>query len=180
MLFITFFFNWKLRKFEPIGDLLESIDPVTKQSTKHAFKTFQEMGRSLSYLVETIEDDDLLGDVVSRTIQKAKKIGAMSLMGVKSVDSRKMIKAEKMIDEAMVKMATKSNPILDWILKETGFDEELAKYPDMIPYLLQAANSKGLFDNADLLSKFAGFDLGSLSLPKQTGDSDQSESDSGY
>lgn len=176
MLFLTLFFNWKLKKFEPIGDMIDSLDKQTTRSTKQAFSTFQRIGEAANYIVETIEDDDLLGEFVTRLVQKARKIGAMSLMGVKSVDSRKMIKAEKMVDEAMVKMATKTNPILTWVLETTGFDEELKKYPDLIPYLITAAEQKGLFDNADLLSKFAGFDLSSLSVPKPTGDSDQSES----
>lgn len=120
------------------------------------------IGKAALKLQAVLDDEDLLSEYMTTLAGKIRESMAYSIMGVKSGDSKRLAKAEEMLDVAMVEGAKKMNPVIGMFLEASGLDEDLKESPNMLGYLLQALANKG-----GLMSALSGLDTGSLATPNK-------------
>lgn len=158
IIFTTLHFSKRLKPFEKIGDVLDNVvgDDEAVANVTEAANSLIQIGQAAEHANEILQDEELLDGFLQEIAKRGVKIFQMSLLGTKSGDSRKMAKAERLVEEGMVDAIAKINPVIGIFLEASGLGEELRENPNMLGYVVQAVQNKGLLNM---------FDLSSLGVP---------------
>jgi len=126
ILFITSYFARKVDPFTRLIPLIESFSGDEKSQVRlnDALDSLIYIGASAKILYGMFEDEESYTGFITLIAQKAVKIFQMSMLGVKSGDSRREAKAEELVQKAMIRGAKELSPAIGIALKVTGLDEE--------------------------------------------------------
>ena len=150
-LILTLYFSRKLQPFEKMGDIISNIagDDQSVTNISNAANSLVQIGVLAQTGNEIFQDEALFDGILNTIAQRAVKIFQMSILGTKSGDSRRLQKAETLVNEGLVEGIKSLNPLIGVALKATGLDEELRKDPEMFQYIMQVIMDKGLLNFLD-------------------------------
>ena len=145
-------FSKKLSPFEKIADVAGVIfDDFSEDSEDNKAKitglidTLTGLGNAATGINVILSDEEAFESFMTILASKIRKSMIGSFLGTASGDSKRMAKAETLVNKAIVDGATKLNPIIGMLIKSTGLDEVLQEDPEMFDYILQViANKDGL------------------------------------
>ncbi len=142
------YFSRKFSGLEKISDVLESTfaDEKNVEMLSQSLNSMQQIGVAAGSLNAILSDEETFDGLLTELASRIRKSFIGAMMGTASGDSRRKEKAERLVTEAMVQGAKQINPALGMILKVTGLDEELEKDPEMLSYIIQVVQEKGLMD----------------------------------
>lgn len=147
---IVKYFTGKYSGLEQLSEVAVAIFDDWNEDSKFELKEVLASANQLGIAAQSIngilQDKELFDDLLTDFAGRIRKSFVGAMMGTASGDSRKAAKAEQIVNEAMIQGVKKLNPIIGWLMKETGLDVTLEENPDLLPYLLVEAEKRGLFN----------------------------------
>lgn len=162
-LFITFYFSREIKPFKKLGLIIERVvgDKNSTENIAEATASLVEIGTAAASLNMILQDKESFDGLITEIAQRGVKIFQMSILGSKSGDARTQAKAERLVNEGLVKMIKKLHPAINLFLKYSELDKDLEEDPTLISDILLAVSQ-----NKGLAGMMQGFmDNGSLALP---------------
>ena len=160
-LFLALYFSRRLTPFDRMGRVLENVlgdDEAVAQMTAST-NSLMQIGTAAESMNAILQDEELFDNLLQDIAKRAVKIAQMSMLGIKSGDSRRMAKAEGIVNEAMVKGLKKLHPLIDYGLRITELDKVIEEEPEMFQYIMAQLMDKGFLNMMNPES---------LALPKGT------------
>ena len=117
---------------------------------------FHNLGALSQNINAIITDEETFDALMTDFAGRVRSSIMHSMMGTASGDVKKKARAERLLNDALVDGAQQLNPMLGMLLRVTGLDEELKADPELLGYILQIVNERGLLNM---------FDQSMLSLP---------------
>jgi len=148
VLFLYFFFFRYRTEFSGITQLSAILDARLRDEDSaeilnDAIDSFYHLGALAQNANGLIADPEAFDMFLTDFAGRLRKSAMGAMMGVASGDSRRLAKADEMVNVAMIEGAKKLNPIIGGFLRLSGLDEELKKDPEMFGYIIQALSTKG-------------------------------------
>lgn len=147
-IFLAFYFSKRLRPFDRLGQVLEKIfiDDKSVENVTEATESLVQIGTAAESANKIFQDKELFDNLLTQIAQRGVKIYAKTLAGVASGDSRRMAKAEGIVNEAMVKGLKKLHPLIDYGLRITELDKVIEEEPEMFQYIMAQLMDKGFLN----------------------------------
>lgn len=163
---LAFYFSRRLRPFDRLGQVLEKIfiDDKSVENVTEATESLVQIGTAAESINKIFQNEELLNGLLTQIAQRGVKIYANTLAGVASGDSRRMAKAEGIVNEAMVKGLKKLHPLIDYGLRITELDKVIEEEPEMFQYIMAQLMDKGFLNMINPES---------LAVPRETGERTQ-------
>lgn len=139
--------GWFTRKFKGLNRLSDVADQfLTKDNTESlstTFESIQQLGTLSGNVNQILANEEMFDFMLTELAGRIRKSMITSIMGVKSGDSKKLAKAETMVNEGIINFAEKVNPWIGMFLKFSGLGDELRADPEMMGYILQIIGDQG-------------------------------------
>ena len=147
-LFTLLYFSRRLTPFDRLGRFLDNVlgDDEAVVNVTEATNSLLQIGTAAGSINGILQDDELLDGFLTEIAKRGVKIFQMSMLGIKSGDSRRMAKAETLVNEGLLKGLKSLNPIIKYGLELTGLDEEIEKEPEMFQYIMHQLMEKGVLN----------------------------------
>lgn len=124
---------------EPILDKFDPDDAKFSAMTDNLVS----LGQAATNINTILSDEEAFDGTLSLLANKIRKSFIGSLLGTASGDSKRMARADTLVNEAVVQGAMRLNPILGIVIKATGLDQVIKDDPEMFDYIFEAIANKG-------------------------------------
>ena len=129
----------------------------SEEQISEAIESFVHIGALASNANEIMADESLFNGLLSTLANRIMNSFKMSMMGTASGDVKKMAKAERLVNEALIEGVKQMSPWISIALKTTGLDEELKEDPEMFGLIMQVlSQNQGLMGMLGNISGLEG------------------------
>ena len=154
--YMRFRFRWLKSLSEKIQHFVNK--KGSQEQISEAIDSFVHIGGLASNANAIMADESLFNGLLSTLANRIMHSFKMSMMGTASGDVKKMAKAERLVNEALIEGVKQMSPWVNIALKATGLEEELKEDPEMFGLIMQViTENKGLMGMLQNMGSVEGF-----------------------
>lgn len=146
-IFFYFIFRKELKPFKRLADIATVIfdesDEYDKEKISGIVDDLSTLGRAASNVNEVLSSEEAFDGFMTILANKIRKSFVAGLLGGASGDSKRMAKADKLVNKAMIDGLAQMNPMIGAAAQAMGLNEIIEEDPEMFDAILKVIFNKG-------------------------------------